>query len=54
MVQKSRGGGKRDPERDRAKEGEGGGGSRPAAYEGDTVWRLRSLSELVAGAITVY
>ena len=28
-------------------------GSKAAALKG-TVWRLRSLSELVAGAITVY
>lgn len=40
-------------ERDRAN-GEGGGGQQGCCPVKGTVWRLRSLSELVAGAITVY
>ena len=41
-------------QRDRAKNGEGGGGQQGCCGVKGTVWRLRSLSELVAVVITVY
>lgn len=44
--------GKRDGRQPRMGK-ESGWAARPAAVKG-TVWRLRSLSKLVAGAITVY
>ena len=51
-TKRGQGGGKREGER-QPRMGKERVGSKAAAVKG-TVWRLRSLSELVAGVITVY